>query len=370
MPKLCFLFTIEDMKKGNQSKNKSTSFDINGIGQPNGNIFGLPFSYEESEVIILPVPWEVTASFGSGTANGPEAIMEASIQLDFYDADFPEKWKKGIFMKPVSLEIKKLNSKLKKQADVCINYLEKNDNFSDNSKIKKNFEEINQKSEELNKKIEKESLKIIKDKKIAAVLGGDHSAPLGLLSALSKTYDSFGILHIDAHLDLRKAYEGFAYSHASVMRNASLFPEIKKFIHLGVRDFCEEEINFTKKNSTRHLVFSDRYLKEEKFKGVDWHKISWKIIKNLPSNVYVSFDIDGLDPKLCPHTGTPVPGGLEFEEAFYLIKQIKKSGRKIIGFDLSEVAPASKNKKTWQADWNANVGMRTLYRLFLATSLK
>lgn len=113
------------------------------------------------------------------------------------------------------------------------------------------------------------------------------------------------------------------------------------------------------------MIFSDRKIKKEKFAGKSWKKISEEIISSLPNLVYVSFDIDGLNPSLCPNTGTPVPGGLEYNEAIHLLEEIILSGRKIIGFDLCEVAPASRNSKTWGSDWNSIVGSRILYELSL-----
>jgi agmatinase len=190
---------------------------------------------------------------------------------------------------------------------------------------------------------------------MVGLLGGDHSTPLGFLRALSEKYERFGILQIDAHADLRKAYEGFTYSHASIMYNALKLPSVSRLIQVGIRDFCEEEQDVINRSRGRISTFFDEDLKAWRYKGETWDALCNSIIKELPANVYISFDIDGLDPKLCPNTGTPVAGGLEFQEAIYLIKKVAQS-RKIIGFDLCEVAPG-------QNDWDANVGARLLYNL-------
>jgi agmatinase len=189
-----------------------------------------------------------------------------------------------------------------------------------------------------------------------AMLGGDHSTPLGFIRALGEKYNRFGVLQIDAHADLRKAYEGFTYSHASIMYNALKLPAVGRLVQVGIRDYCDEELDVMKRAGGRIVTYFDQDIKEQLFGGTSWAAICDKIIADLPHDVYVSFDIDGLNPKLCPNTGTPVAGGFEFEEVAFLIKKLVKSGRKIIGFDLNEVAPGAD-------DWDANVGARLLYHL-------
>ena len=168
---------------------------------------------------------------------------------------------------------------------------------------------------------------------------------------------ALGILQIDAHADLRNAYEGFTYSHASIMYNAIQLPSISSLTQVGIRDICDYEVSIINTNKDIY-TFYDKQLHEGTYNGKTWDTQCDEIIKTLPENVYISFDIDGLDPKLCPNTGTPVPGGLEFEQAMYLIKKVVDSGRKIISFDLCEVSPHENDN-----EWNANVGARVLYRL-------
>ncbi|HRY82738.1 MAG TPA: agmatinase family protein [Candidatus Moranbacteria bacterium] len=335
-------------------------FNPSEIAKPNGNIFALPFSKKEAKVILIPVPSEITVSFRSGTSFGPKAILSASPQIDFYDPSFPSSWEKGIFMLPISKKWKKHCQKLRSIATQCIKYLEK-ENFS-KKKNKVLWEKVNQGTEILANWVQKISEENIAKNKIVGVLGGDHSSPLGLIRALAKKY-KFGILMIDAHLDLRYGYEGFQNSHASIMRNASGIKEVEKIVNVGARDFCEEEIEFVKKNKNRISFFGDQKISDKLFSGKKWPSLCQEIIAKLPKNVYISFDIDGLNPMLCPNTGTPVPGGLEFNQAIFLIRQIVKSGRKIIGFDLCEVSPAKAGD--FASDWNAIVGSRILYQLFI-----
>lgn len=340
------------------SKNeKIKSFDPNAPAAFGNNIFGLPFTVDEAEVVIIPVPWEVTVSYKAGTASAPQAVLEASLQVDLFDPDVKDAWKIGLAMEAVPLEWKKKNIVLRKKAETYIKLLEKGNDYTGNSSMKKIREEINQNTLDLRNWLRKKSLLYLGKNKLVAVLGGDHSTPLGLIDALSEKFKHFGILHIDAHLDMRKAYEGFEYSHASIMYNALKIPQVKKLVTVGIRDYCQEEMDFLRKEKSRVVPFVFSEIQRKKFEGQNWKSTCHDIINELPENVYISFDIDGLDPKLCPNTGTPVPGGFEFEETIFLIKELVNSGKKIIGLDVNEVSPAK------NSDWDANVGARLLYRL-------
>lgn len=342
---------------------KIRAFDPNGIGRPNGNLFGLPFTVEESEVVIIPVPWDVTASFRRGAVDGPAAILEASYQIDLYDPDMPNAWQIGIAMLPIAQEIKRKNRSLRQKAAACVRHLEKGGSLNSPIFLSRQYE-VNEEGKRLNGLVRGEAAELLHQGKLVGVLGGDHSVPQGLLEVLVQRSPGFSVLHIDAHFDLRHAYEGFTYSHASIMSNVSSIHGIDRFIHVGIRDYCVEEAEKVAKSIGRHIVFTDRSIKRKIFEGESLRSIVDGILRAIPqSPVYVSFDIDGLDPALCPNTGTPVPGGFSLEEVFYLLTLVVESGRRIIGFDLCEVAPASADSKDWAGDWNANVGMRVLYRL-------
>ena len=330
---------------------KIQQFNPSGIGSVTGGIFGLPFNYEDSDLILLPVPWEVTVSYQAGTAKAPDAIRKASPQLDLYDHDYPEGWKHGIFLQKASSSLKKINTETRKIAAAYIGSLEKGEPA--NAEIVK---EVDAACEKMINTVYNETKKIRADNKWAGLLGGDHSTPLGYWKALADDYDTFGILHIDAHADLREKYEGFQYSHASIFYNALSIPQISKIVQVGVRDICEEEIERIKNSNRRIVTFFDHELHAGLFQGIQWSVICKQIVNELPQKVHISFDIDGLDPKLCPNTGTAVPGGLDLPQVFYLLNEVVASGREIIGFDLVEVVPG-------KDEWDANVGARVLYKL-------
>jgi len=340
---------------------KIAKFNPSGVGNTSSGIFGLPFDYSDSEIVIIPVPWEVTTSYGGGTALGPEAVLKASPQLDLYDFDVPDAWKIGFHLLPISQEWQQKNIILREKAIHYINFLELGGKVENNIHLYSILAEINSTAYHLNQWLIRVASKILADGKIPAILGGDHSTPLGLIEALSKKNAGFGILQIDAHADLRKSYEGFVFSHASIMYNVLKYPQVSKLVQVGVRDICEEEVNMIESSENRIIPFYDHDIKRRTVieNSISWSELCNEIIGHLPDKVYISFDIDGLDPKLCPNTGTPVPGGFELQPVFYLLSQVVASGREIIGFDLCEVAPSSNNGN----EWDANVGARVLYKL-------
>ena len=328
------------------------SFDPNGPGISH-NLFGLPFTIEQAEIVIVPVPWEVTVSYHTGTAKGPGAILEASAQVDLFTKDIPDAWKLGVAMLPIPQNLLDESNQLRELSSQYIRSLEGGAALNANDPV---LNKINEASENLNIYVKSTTQRYLKDGKLVGLLGGDHSTPLGFIRALSERYERFGILQIDAHADLRKAYEGFTYSHASIMYNALKIPGVNRLVQVGIRDFCEEEMNVINRAMGRVVTFFDEDIKSSQYAGKTWDSICDQIVQQLPDLVYISFDIDGLDPKLCPNTGTPVAGGFDFEQIAYLIKKVVKANKKIIGFDLNEVAPGN-------TDWDANVGARMLYHL-------
>ncbi|NCN95585.1 MAG: agmatinase family protein [Bdellovibrionales bacterium] len=334
---------------------KSDTFNPGVTGSAEDGLFGIPTNEKNSLVHILPVPWEVTTSYGRGTALGPKAILEASPQIDLYDLEFKKAYEKGFHLFPLSEKWLRLNNKLKAQALKIRDQIERKGKLSKSLGARQ--QEINANSEKLNSWVYDFAMKAFSKEKIPAVLGGDHSSPEGLILASSEAHGEIGVLHIDAHADLREAYQGFTHSHASIMFNVmSHKSRPKKLVQVGIRDFCEEEFEQIQSRSDITCHF-DQNLKNSIFSGESWKSLCEKIISELPAKVHISFDIDGLDPVLCPGTGTPVPGGLQFSEANLLIKTLVASGRQIVSFDLNEVAP-SKN-----SEWDANVGARVLFKL-------
>jgi agmatinase len=340
-------------------QDKIVSFNPNGAGDTSGNIFGLPFTIEEAEVVVLPVPWDVTVSYGAGTAEGPEAVLHASPQLDLYDEDLGSIWQCGIAMLPINAALKAQSEALRAQAEPIIRMHEEGIDPQGNPKTVAQLARINEACAAMCAWVEREATAILAQGKKVALLGGDHSTPLGLMRALARQHGSFGILQIDAHMDLRQAYEGFHYSHASIMYNAlQEVAEVARLVQVGVRDMCEEEISRADALAPRVKYFSDRSLQKAAIQGKTWAKVCEEIVAFLPGKVYFSFDIDGLEPWLCPNTGTPVAGGLGYEQTMYLLEQVRLSGREIIGIDLVEVNPGVDG-----SEWDGNVGARILYRM-------
>ncbi|MBL7924209.1 MAG: agmatinase family protein [Bacteroidia bacterium] len=335
---------------------KIKSFDQNGPALGEANVFGLPFNSEESEIVLIPVPWEATVSYGGGTAQGPEAILEASAQVDLYHPEFPELWKLGISMEPVSRRLLKSSKALKKEAVKIIEALSNGQELNSTPQLASKLKAVNSGSEEMIREVYAQTMHWLKKGKLVGLVGGDHSTPLGFFRALAEKYPTYGILQIDAHMDLRKAYEGFTYSHASIMYNALQIKQVTRLVQVGIRDFCEEENAYVRNHPKRVQVFSFAGLAAQRYEGASWKQQCDAIIEALPGNVHISFDIDGLDPKLCPNTGTPVPGGFEFQEITYLLSALAKSKKKIISFDLNEVSPG-------KGDWDGNVGARMLFHL-------
>ncbi len=336
---------------------KIKNFDPSQPGLADESIFGLPFSADESEIVIIPVPWEVTVSYGAGASEGPQAILDASFQVDLHHQEFPELWKLGMHLDlgEHSDKWSQQSEEYKALAQPIIEALEKGEVIVENSKLQNDLDKINAACQQMKEDLQERVLYWIQKGKKVALLGGDHSTPLGYYEAMASQHDSFGILHLDAHMDLRIAYEGFTYSHASIMYNALQLPQISKIVQVGIRDFCEQEVEVTQND--RVVVFTDRDLKQETFEGTSWKTQCENIIAQLPQKVVISFDIDGMYPWYCPNTGTPVPGGFSFEQATYLLSKLADSGKEIIGFDLVEVAPGEND------DWDGNVGARMLFHM-------
>ncbi len=337
-----------------------SKFDPNSVGLKSNNIFGLPFTEHEADLVLLPVPWEVTISYRDGTSRAPEKIFDASMQIDLYDPDVVDGWKKGFYMLPVDKNIKKKSDFLRQCAELIISHLVDGGEVTENEQLVKKLQEVNNSGTMLYNWVREMTGNLLKEGKKVGLIGGDHSTPLGFIKALSDVHSEFGILQIDAHADLRDAYEGFTYSHASIMFNVLKdIPQMKKLVQVGIRDYCDEELLLIRQNPERIATFFDKDIKEQQYDGASWKQICQNIINELPQKVYISFDIDGLDPKLCPNTGTPVPGGFEMEQVFYLFKQLRDSGRELIGFDLNEVSCGEHSMD----GIDSIVGARVLYKL-------
>jgi len=310
------------------------------------NLFGSEATLESSEIVILPVPWEPTTSYGHGTSNAPKAIRLASHQLDFFEPQMHCNLNHQIFMLPPYKMWEDLSQKTSRKV--------KQYRQTENPALLK---EINAHSIQLNQWVQEEVEILLNKKKKIGILGGDHSCPFGAIKAISTQFPSFGLLHVDAHHDLRDAYEGFSFSHASIMHQViTSIPQVTNLVSVGIRDFSEEEF-ITARDHQRIETLYDYQLKSKLFCGKSWQSICEDLINKLPSNIYISIDIDGLDAPYCPNTGTPVPGGLSFDMLIFLLETIRQSKSQIIGFDLCEVSPDPNNHL------DENIGARVLHKL-------
>lgn len=324
-------------------------------------IFGLNCSPSAAKIVLLPVCWDATASYGKGTHKAPQALVQASYQLDLLDPAFNCPYKAGIAM----LAPEPSQCERNQQASALVDSLRlqrAEDASASGSKAQaaESLKRINAWSEQTNREVFRLASQLLESGKKVGVVGGDHSSPFGLIEALAQKHGAFGILHLDAHCDLREAYEGFAYSHASIMHNVlTRIPEVCKLVQVGIRDFCEDEVAFALAQGERVALFYDHALFRHKASGGSYEAWVKELIAALPPKVYVSFDIDALQPTYCPTTGTPVPGGLDYNEAIYLLEELAFSGRELIGFDLCEVGVP----EGLSSEWDSNVGARILYKL-------
>lgn len=341
-----------------------TPFDPTTTISSDYGIFGIPLTEEQSRLVLLPVPWEVTTSYGQGASNGPRIIRQASEQIDLFDIETKNAFEQGIFMREISKKVLAASQKNKKLAQKLIKM--KTNLSKDQKTMTKLVSQVNAASAELTDWVYSQTKEILLSGKLFGLVGGDHSSPLGAIQAVCEAHQKngkseVGILHVDAHSDTRRAYQGFEQSHASIMYNVMNSKEAKKpqkLVQVGIRDFCEEEYKFVTSRPDIKTFF-DIPTKQRMMKGESWASVAMDIVSELPEKVYISFDIDGLDPQFCPSTGTPVIGGLSTDEVFMLFNVLAQSGKQIVGFDLNEVS--SGNSK--EAEWDGNVGARMLYKL-------
>lgn len=322
-------------------------------------IFGLPHAADEALVHILPVPFEATVSYKSGTLSGPRAVIAASDQVDLLDPDFGRAHRFGIHCHNESRSVVRLAEEAREAAQRVVQSDGTVDSLADDIRT------VDAACERLNRALEAKVSRLLLEGRIVGLLGGDHSVPFGAIRTVARARPGMGILQIDAHADLRRAYQGFQWSHASIMHNVmQRIPEVSKLVQVGIRDFCDEEVDTIRASKGRiHTVF-DRDLRSSRLGDESFTSLCDALVAQLPEEVWISFDIDGLDPALCPNTGTPVPGGLSFEEMATLLSRVVHAGKKILGFDLVEVAPGDGPPGE---SWDATVGARVLYKLIGAT---
>jgi len=335
-------------------------FDADAAAAPGSGIFGLPFTEKDSKIVLVPVPFDATTSYRRGTARGPAAILDASMQVDLFDRRFGRVYERGICMLKEPARIRRLSREAGKAAEPVIAEGGAPEGGKVPKSMAKSIKKVNDACQAVNEWVYGEVARILKNGKVPGVVGGEHSVPFGAIEAVADEFEEIGVLHVDAHMDLRREFEGFRWSHASIMHNVLTRIEgVKKLVQVGIRDFGEREMQMADEAGDRVKVFYDDAIAERQMGGTPWPAIAEAIVRELPEMVYVSFDIDALDPSLCPHTGTPVPGGLSFNQAVMLLDCLRTSGKRVVGFDLVEVAPGPKG----EPEWDANVGARVLYKL-------
>jgi len=314
-------------------------------------IFGLDCTPEEAAVVLVPVPFDATTSYRPGTAGGPAAILAASAQVDLHDREVGDPWRAGIALLPADPAIATRAGEARR----LVNALRDGDSGDPAGDL----EVVNGLCGEVNDTVRDTVAGWLRAGRIVGTVGGDHATAFGAIAAHADHYGDIGLLHIDAHADLRRDYEGFRWSHASVMEAVCReLPGVTRLVQVGVRDYCEEEAQRIDASDGRIITFFDADLQARLAAGEPWAALVEEMLAPLPRTVYLSFDIDGLDPALCPHTGTPVPGGLNFAQACFLLRALAQSGRRLVGFDLVEVAPGPGGD-----EWDGNVGARLLYKL-------
>ena len=328
------------------------TFDPDAAAGSGSGIYGLPFTPDEAHVVVIPVPYEATTSYGGGTSGGPLAVFEASRQVDLFDRDTGRPYERGIAMLDLPKKIVRWNRDARKLAAPVIEHGGVVDRAT-----KKAAGEVNAISGKVNDWVHERTSTLLAAGRLPVVLGGDHSVPYGAIAAYAERFPGMGILHLDAHADLRDAYEGFTWSHASIFHNVmTRLPNVSRLVQVGVRDLGAAESRMIENSRGRIVTFFDSDVAALKEEGKPWGAIADSIVAPLPHDVYLSWDIDGLDPTLCPSTGTPVPGGLSWNEAIGLLRAIHRAGKRIVGLDLCEVSPG-------ETEWDANVGARLLYKM-------
>lgn len=333
-----------------------SGFDPSAAAPPGSGVFGLPHSEDEARVVLVPVPFEATTSYGGGAANGPQAVLDASRQVDLYDVETGRPYEAGIHMLDIPGHIADLDERA---ADDAERVVEAGGVPPGDTELAECARRVDKACERMNAWVSEQTARLVARGKLVGTVGGDHSTPFGAIAAHAEAYPGMGVLHLDAHADLRRAFEGFTWSHASIMYNvAERVAGVSKIVQVGIRDVSDEEISYIERSKGRLVTHFDAQLAQARFEGETFGDQVRRIVSGLPRDVYLSFDIDGLDPTLCPHTGTPVPGGLSFNQACALVAGVVRAGKRIVGLDLNEVAPGDDGD-----EWDGNVGARLLYKM-------
>ena len=245
------------------------------------------------QVIVVPFGLEKTVSYGGGTKNGPKEIIKASHQVELFDEELNKEPFKEIGIRTLKP-------------------------FSIKNKIKSALDQLSKINED-----------ILSSDKFPLVFGGEHSITPGSIKPFAKKYDEITLLHFDAHADLRESYQGEKFSHASAIKRCLDYKNLK-VVSFGIRNLSKEEMDFYNNNRDRIEIFWGKDKQTWDLSLLD------KFFKN--KNVYITFDVDGLDASIMPATGTPEPGGMLWEDVLPIIKKVCQISN-VVGADINELAP-------------------------------
>ena len=337
---------------------KEREFNPNAIIPDNGNYFGFPLEAEDAALVLISAPWDTTVSTRAGSSYAPDAIIEASRFIDFYEPSAPNSWRKGIATAPIDYSIQDLSHRLRSDADKIISLSHTDAEYIfENIMHDRRLRRINEASMSVNDKIYSQAKHWLERGKIVGLVGGDQSTAYGNIRAMGEYHQHIGVLHIDARCNLKENHYGFTHSHDSIMHNVLRDIEgIDRLVSVGVREFSHAEWERAEQDE-RIRLFTGQYIWTAHFEGVNWSTIAQEIVDSLPEKVYISLDIDGLTIECSPHTGTTISGGLRFPEVVYLMSKIVASGRQIVGFDLTEVVPDVDDKS------DAMIAARLLFKM-------
>lgn len=333
-------------------------FNPNGAIPDNGNYFGIPLSPDEAALVLISAPWDATTAVRAGSSYAPDAIIEASRRVDFFEPMAPYSWRKGIATAPIDYSMQDMSHRLRADAARVVKvHDDLGSSPFDHLVYERSLRRVNEASVMVNDNVYKQSKEWLAKGKIVGLVGGDQSVAYGHIRAVAESHGKIGVLHIDSKCDLRAAHQGFEHSHASVMYNVLRDVEgVASLVAVGVRAFSPEEWERAERDS-RVKLFTGQSIWSRHFEGVNWATIVDEILAELPECVYVSLDVDGLTMECSPRTGSLVAGGLRLPEVVYLMGRIVDSGRRIVGFDLTEVVPDMEDKT------DAMIAARMLYNV-------
>lgn len=312
-------------------------FDPNNSGAEYAGLFALPFTVAEAAAVIVPAPWDATSSQERVASGAPDAVFAASKFVELYDPVYGAIYEAGIAIDTTNRDIEANNqSAIALQANSVVDTAQ--------------LETI---CKHVNGILYGQVAAHLHAGKRVGVLGGDHSVSYGSIKAHLERYPELGVLQIDAHCDLRSGLDGVRFSHASIMYNVIEDLRPASLVQVGVRGLCDFEADYARRTPGIKTFF-DAELRSSRADGENWSTLCERIVNCLPDDVYISFDIDGLEPAACPRTGTPVPGGLAYNDALQLFYHLVNSGRTVVGFDLVEVGSDA---------FDAGIGAHLLYQL-------